>query len=173
MTAKSPASGSDGPGKGKQVENPSAVPPHSAPDSVLAPIPVPERRRLVDRRKTPGVSPTGVERRSGQDRRLQGKSAVSGLQRRKGAGIRRAEDRRMAEEGEMTDEQFAFLQAVNEFRKVNSINFPTYTDILAILKYLGYRRVAPVGEIDIDGFTAEQRAARAHVPEAGELDLDA
>ena len=39
------------------------------------------------------------------DRRL-------GLERRRGPGIRRSEERKSAEEGEMNDEQFIFLMAM-------------------------------------------------------------
>ena len=50
----------------------------------------------------------------------------------------------------MSDEQFAFLQAIEEYKKVNKRNFPSFTEILEIAKALGYRKVAepqPIGEI--------------------------
>jgi len=77
-----------------------------------------------------------VERRkSVVDRRL-------GLNRRRGPGHRRAEERRAAEEGEMTDEQFEFLMAIDRYKKENQRPFPTWTEVLEVLKALGYRRVA-------------------------------
>ncbi|NBB95474.1 MAG: hypothetical protein GVY16_07000 [Planctomycetes bacterium] len=74
------------------------------------------------------------DRRSGTDRRC-------GLDRRRGPGRRRGETRRQAEEGEMTDEQFVFLQAVEEYKRLNNRPFPTWTEVLDILKALGYRKV--------------------------------
>ena len=75
------------------------------------------------------------QRRSVVDRR-------GGLDRRRGPGRRRSDDRRSAEEGEMTDEQFAFIAAVNEYKQVNKRPFPTWTEVLDVIKALGYRKVA-------------------------------
>jgi len=46
----------------------------------------------------------------------------------------------------MTEEQLDFLKAVDEYKRVNDRSFPTLTELLDVLLYLGYRRVAPVGE---------------------------
>jgi len=80
------------------------------------------------------------DRRGEMDRR-------SGLDRRRGPGRRRSDDRRAAEEGEMTDEQFQFLLAVEEYKKVNKRPFPSWTEVLDIIRALGYRKVADRGEI--------------------------
>jgi hypothetical protein len=80
------------------------------------------------------------ERRSVVDRRL-------GLDRRRGPGRRRTDARRSAEEGEMTSEQFEFLQAISEYKRVNNRAFPTWTEVLDVVKALGYRRVAEPGKI--------------------------
>ena len=82
-----------------------------------------ERRRQTDRRG-------GVV-----DRRL-------GLDRRRGPGKRRSDDRRSAEEGQMSDEQFEFLMAIDEYKKKNTRPFPTWTEVLEVIKALGYRKVA-------------------------------
>ena len=42
----------------------------------------------------------------------------------------------------MTDEQFEFIMAVNEYKQANHCAFPSYTEILEIAKALGYRKVA-------------------------------
>jgi hypothetical protein len=76
-----------------------------------------------------------LERRSVVDRRI-------GLDRRRGPGRRRSDDRRAAEEGEMTEEQFEFLMAINEYKRVNKRPFPTWTEVLDVMKALGYRKVA-------------------------------
>ncbi len=74
-------------------------------------------------------------RRNVVDRRL-------GLDRRRGPGKRRSEDRKSAEEGNMTDEQFEFLMAIDEYKRKNSRPFPTWTEVLELIKALGYRKVA-------------------------------
>lgn len=84
----------------------------------------PDRRERVERR-----SESEVDRRNGWDRR-------------RGPGRRRSDSRRSAEEGEMDDEQFSFVMAIDEYKRVNKRPFPSYTEILEIAKALGYRKVA-------------------------------
>ncbi len=47
----------------------------------------------------------------------------------------------------MNDEQFAFIQAIDEYKKVNNKPFPTWTEVLDILVALGYRKVAKPQDI--------------------------
>jgi len=77
----------------------------------------------------------GKRRRSVVDRRL-------GLERRRGPGRRRSDERRSAEEGEMTDEQFDFIMAIDKYKRTNNRPFPTWTEVLEIIHALGYRQVA-------------------------------
>lgn len=42
----------------------------------------------------------------------------------------------------MTDEQFEFLMAINEYKRVNKRPFPTWTEVLDVMRALGYRKVA-------------------------------
>ncbi len=83
-----------------------------------------------------------TERRLGQDRRGSVVDRRLGLDRRRGPGKRRTDDRRTAEEGEMSNEQFEFLMAIDEYKKKNSRPFPTWTEVLEVIKALGYRKVA-------------------------------
>lgn len=46
----------------------------------------------------------------------------------------------------MNEEQLDFLRAVEEYKRVNERPFPTLTELLDIVLYLGYRKVAPVAE---------------------------
>jgi len=82
------------------------------------------------------------KRRSFLERRQDVIEKRLGLDRRRGPGRRRTDDRRSAEEGEMTDEQFEFLMAIDRYKKENGRPFPTWTEILDIAKALGYRKVA-------------------------------
>ena len=95
------------------------------------------------RRKAPARG--SAERRRGERRSVVDRR--SGLDRRRGPGRRRTDERRSAEEGEMTDEQFEFILAINEYKKVNRRPFPTWTEVLDVIKALGYRKVAEPGNI--------------------------
>lgn len=95
--------------------------------------PEPDEASNVERRQS--------DRRSVVDRR-------SGLDRRRGPGRRRSDTRRAAEEGEMTEEQFEFIMAINEYKKVNKRPFPTWTEVLDVVRALGYRKTADRTEIE-------------------------
>jgi hypothetical protein len=89
-----------------------------------------------------------IDRRSGADRRCAADTR-SNMDRRRGPGRRRTDYRRAAEEGHMNEEQLDFLKAVDEYKRVNDRPFPTLTEVLDIVLYLGYRKVAPVGEFKL------------------------
>ena len=97
-----------------------------------------DRRAGVERRQMARAESgyTGPERRSGTDRRDD-----TGLERRRGPGRRRSDDRKAAEEGEMTAEQFEFCMAIETYKKVNKKMFPTWTEVLEVVQHLGYRKV--------------------------------
>lgn len=87
-------------------------------------------------------------RRAPSDRRLSD-DRRSSLDRRRGPGRRRTDYRRAAEEGHMTEEQLDFLKAVDEYKRVNDRAFPTLTELLDLVLFLGYRKVAPEGEFKL------------------------
>jgi hypothetical protein len=84
---------------------------------------VKERRKFTERRRSV------VDRRSNFDRR-------------RGPGFRRTPERRAAEEGEMNEEQFEFLMAIDQYKRANQRPFPTWTEVLEVIKAIGYRKVA-------------------------------
>lgn len=125
-------------------------------------------REVIDRR-------TGVDRRqlsaedagyTGPDRRSADRSERrTGLERRRGAGIRREEERRSAEEGEMTPEQFEFVKAIELYKRRKNKPFPTWVDVLELVTMLGYRDVAkktfhpddaPLTHVDLTDLTEQQ-----------------
>ena len=121
------------------------VPPLGCEVDVMSGETAKERRLSeVDRR-------TGLDRRQtseeasyiGPQRRKKPRRETTGLERRRGAGIRRSDERRAAEEGEMNSEQFEFVMAVEAYKKVNKKLYPTWTEILEVMKQLGYRKVQP------------------------------
>jgi hypothetical protein len=82
------------------------------------------------------------EKRNGETRRKNVVDRRLGLERRRGPGRRRCDSRKAAEEGQMSDEQFEFLMAIDEYKKKNGRHFPTWTEVLEVVKALGYRKVA-------------------------------
>jgi hypothetical protein len=94
------------------------------------------------RRQADTSDPNFVERRQSGDRRQSVVDRRLGLDRRRGPGRRRSDDRKAAEEGHMSDEQFEFLMAVEEYKRANARPFPTWTEVLELVKALGYRKVA-------------------------------
>ena len=82
------------------------------------------------------------ERREGEDRRESVVDRRLGLDRRRGPGKRLTDDRKSAEEGQMSQEQFEFLMAIDEYKRKNTRPFPTWTEVLEVIKALGYRKVA-------------------------------
>jgi len=81
-----------------------------------------------------------VDRRVGIDRRALAAPSATNLERRRGPGRRLTDFVKSAEEGEMNKEQFLFLLAIDAFKRVNHKTFPTWTDVLEIIRKLGYRK---------------------------------
>jgi hypothetical protein len=119
------------------ADSPAAPPAQRGPDRRNSVV---DRRTGLDRRQATAEQSgyTGAERRAGTERR-----ASTGLERRRGPGRRRSDDRKAAEEGEMTAEQFEFCMAIQTYKKVNKKMYPTWTEVLEVVRQLGYRKVMP------------------------------
>ncbi len=85
-----------------------------------------------------------VDRRSGIDRRDFEAGDLAGLERRRGPGRRLSDFSRSAEEGNLTKEQFLFVMAIEAFKKANGKTFPQWTDVLEVMRLLGYRKTMPM-----------------------------
>ncbi len=104
-----------------------------------------------------------IDRRSGLDRRdTEPPEAQTNLERRRGPGRRRTDFMKAAEEGEMTQEQFMFVLAIDTFKRVNAKTFPTWTDVLEVVRKLGYRKTMPT-ELNL-GSRIEDWTERADAP---------
>ena len=88
-----------------------------------------------DRRHSVLSRRTGVDRRSADP-----PTPATNLERRRGPGRRRTDFMRSAEEGEWTQEQFMFVMAIDSFKRVNGLTFPTWTEVLEVIRKLGYRK---------------------------------
>ena len=102
---------------------------------------------------------TVVDRRGGLERRV---PEPTNLERRRGPGRRRTDFMRSAEEGEMTQEQFMFVMAIDSFKRVNGLTFPTWTEILEVIRKLGYRKIM-ASELNL-GSRVEDWTERADAP---------
>jgi len=106
-----------------------------------------------DRRSGPSGKPSEeeegsfvVERRARRkgDRRQDHERARNyppTLDRRRGPGRRLSDFARAAEEGELTPEQFLFVTTLHRFKQANSKTFPSWTEVLEVVRLLGYRKV--------------------------------
>lgn len=82
------------------------------------------RHRGPDRRKR--SIPVAVERRSGKDRRQLGER-------------RRQVDPTTCEK-DYSDEEIIFMKAMDQYKRANRRPFPTWSEVLEVLRALGYRR---------------------------------
>lgn len=84
-------------------------------------------RRGNDRRKR--SIPVAVERRSGKDRReLQGE--------------RRRQIDPTTCERDYNNEEIEFMKAMDQYKRENRRPFPTWSEVLEVLRAMGYRKVA-------------------------------
>jgi hypothetical protein len=83
-----------------------------------------DRRNRADRRKR--TIPVAVERRSGQDRRQLGER-------------RRQVDPTTCEK-DYSDEEIIFMKAMDQYKRANRRPFPTWSEVLEVLRSLGYRK---------------------------------
>jgi hypothetical protein len=82
-------------------------------------------RRQNDRRKR--AIPVATERRSGSDRRQ---------------GERRRQIDPTTCERDYNEEEIAFMKAMDQYKRNNRRPFPTWSEVLEVLRALGYRKVA-------------------------------
>jgi hypothetical protein len=86
-----------------------------------------KRRGGPDRRKR--TIPVAVERRSGKDRRQQQ------------MGERRRQVDPTTCEKDYSDEEITFMKAMDLYKRANRRPFPTWSEVLEVIRSLGYRRV--------------------------------
>lgn len=46
----------------------------------------------------------------------------------------------------MTDDLLEFVMAIDDYKRINSRPFPTWSEVFEVMRYLGYRKVAAQGE---------------------------
>ncbi|QDU73025.1 hypothetical protein Pan265_29030 [Mucisphaera calidilacus] len=75
----------------------------------------------------------------------------TGLERRRGPGRRLSDFARAAEEGELSSEQFAFVKAIDAYKRSNDRPYPNWTEVLEVIRKLGYRKTAS-SELNLAAF---------------------
>ena len=115
-----------------------------------------------DRREAERRGGDVTDRRLGLERRVVHGGEQTNLERRRGPGRRLSEFVRDAEEGEMNKEQFMFLMAIDAFKRVNGKSFPSWSDVLEVVRKLGYRKTM-ASEINLGGRVEDWRE-RADAP---------
>ena len=83
-------------------------------------------RRGTDRRKR--AIPVALERRSGKDRR--------------DLGERRRQIDPTTCERDYNDDEIEFMKAMDQYKRDNRRPFPTWSEVLEVLRAIGYRKVA-------------------------------
>ncbi len=91
-----------------------------------------DRRGRPDRRQQD--IPVAYDRRSGKDRRVEAAHQRAAL-----------EKRRMVDpttcEKEYSEEEIEFLTAIDSYKRANRRPFPTWSEVLEVIRALGYRKV--------------------------------
>jgi len=83
------------------------------------------RAKSKDRRKR--EVPVAVERRSGKDRRAM-------------LGERRRQVDPTTCEKEYSDDEISFMKAMEQYKRSNRRPFPTWSEVLEVIRALGYRK---------------------------------
>ena len=86
-----------------------------------------DRRRSREERRKRDI-PVAVDRRSGKDRRQLGER-------------RRQVDPTTCEK-DYSDEEIIFMKAMDLYKRANRRPFPTWSEVLEVLRSLGYRKTA-------------------------------
>ncbi len=84
-------------------------------------------RRGIDRRKK--AVPVAQERRTSKDRRLE-------------RGERRRQIDPTTCERDYNNDEIDFMKAMDQYKRDNRRPFPTWSEVLEVLRAMGYRRVA-------------------------------
>jgi hypothetical protein len=103
-----------------------------------------DRRTHGDRRKR--NIPVAVERRSGKERR-------------DGKGDRRRQVDPTTCEKNYSEEEIIFMKAMDQYKRANHRPFPTWSEVLEVLRSLGYAKVNPATALP--GLPIQPRAQEA------------
>jgi hypothetical protein len=89
-------------------------------------------RRHNDRRKR--TIPVAIDRRTGKDRRAE-------------RGERRRQIDPTTCERDYNNEEIEFMKAMDQYKRDNRRPFPTWSEVLEVLRALGYRKTAAASQM--------------------------
>ena len=95
------------------------------------------------------------DRLAGKRKRKPKEDEDNPLELGRSQGVRRPEWLLNAENGEHDEDQVEFMKAMEEFKKKNNKPFPTWSEVLHVIKSLGYRK--PEHESKLDKYLKKQR----------------
>ena len=91
-----------------------------------------------------------VSRRMSGDRRREGVLGEGMIERRE-SPRRKVERRRQIDpttcERDYTDQEIEFMKAMDEYKRRSGRQFPTWSEVLEVIRNLGYRQVAEQTEL--------------------------
>ena len=98
------------------------------------------------------VSRRRGDRRTAAERRRTEKAAAPFIgDERRVSSRRKVERRRQIDpttcEREYTDDEIAFMKAMDDYKRKSGRQFPTWSEVLEVLRGLGYRQVAEPTEV--------------------------
>jgi hypothetical protein len=118
---------------------------------------------------------TATADRRGPDRRqnVVDQRPEGSFERRRGPGRRRSDFVKSADEGELTNEQFLFVKAIDAYKRANQRPYPTWTEVLEVIRKLGYRKTTPMAvELPAAQDWTEPADAPAFAPQAKKRDVE-
>lgn len=93
------------------------------------------------------------DRSESNDRRTTESASFEGDERREGPR-RKVERRRQIDpttcERDYTDDEIEFMRSMDEYKRRSGRQFPTWSEVLEVLRGMGYRKVADPIDIFID-----------------------
>ena len=96
------------------------------------------------------VSRRSSDRRQGFDRRQTGETGYAGEERRQ-SSRRKVERRRQIDpttcERDYSADEVDFMRAMDEYKRRSGRQFPTWSEVLEVLRAMGYRKVAEPTEL--------------------------
>jgi len=100
------------------------------------------------------------DRRESDDRR---KNDVAVAAERRGGERRKVQRRRQIDpttcERDYTDDEIEFMQAMDAYKRANGRMFPTCSEILEVIRDLGYQRVAETSVVEASEETSTESVA--------------
>jgi len=109
-----------------------------------------------------------MDRRTSQDRRKSNerrKKNVSATAERRGGQRRKVQRRRQIDpttcERDYSADEIEFMQALDAYKRANGRMFPTCSEILEVIRDMGYVRVSPGAEVPPSGTDSSPAPATA------------